>query len=438
MSTESPDLANKYDFSVIRTAVEKIQRGAESGLNGHLTSEAQELEDRFDKDRFVEWVGTIGESEMDGLEKAIDRESRRRHIRERKSRWSFFEGIEVDNSLDDGEGIESLITQLTTREASFYDTHFIFANRSLNLFHTDSIEGPLGRVKQEADSSSEAEEVFAEAVRARDEISDFYAAAAEDLAPIVGTSESAPKPRLIWFEDENHAVIEFWSLGKERTVFDGRSGSSIPYHERVLSAVRVHLEDGVLEVFDGKDTDIHRKTLIDRVSSLINDQEAKTDGGVAVAETENVLSRKIITEDVIIDIIDDVAQLVTLEGVGGDQADARLSAVGDRDVRKDRLHDMFSSRPLEIANLQMFVDDLNGRCEFVAPEEVEEAGITFDDDASRKDMKETIAEELDYDNLNHVTVSLNTENNTFRIDKERCTPSARQAVFHLATRSLDW
>lgn len=438
------ELAHTYDLKVIRSAVNKVKHGVESGLNGTLREKLSGLGDQFDRDELLAQIEDLDSNEFDDFRNSVDRQARRDFLEKRKSRWSYYEEFEYSKSETLEEQLRSLVTQITTKEAAYYDAHFKFSNSGCQLYHVEHMDGPLGKVRDQADDSRQAERIFASEVRDRDDIDDVYAEAAEGEASIVGNLVSAPRPRLIWFDNNDHVFIEFWSLGTQNTVFDGQNGYSFDYQERVRSAVRIHLNEGKMELFNGKDTKNHKNTLVHRIEDLMNPaaegaEKTATDGGKQETTADNVLRHNSITEDEIWDVMKEIGILVTMEGFGGRKADTRLSAVQNRDVRKDDTHDDLNddNRPIEISNIQMFVDDLNGRCELIDPEEVFDR-ISFDEDAKREDMKEQVAEEFDYDNIDHVTVSLNSDNNLFRIQKERCTPVTRRKLFDLATKGLSW
>lgn len=438
MISNQTTFSNTFDLRVIRSSVNKIQNGVEAGLNGHLREKLQQLDDNFSRDDLEQVVSDLDKSNFRDFERSVRREERLSTLHSNSSKLSYIENIDVDANSETSETIERVMEQMTTRETSYYNSHFKFSNSSLHLFKVEEFGGVFSNLLDQDYTVDQYNEEFANQVRERDDIDDLYAEAAEGLGPTVGNLESSPKPRLVWFEDHDHVLIEFWSLAGEDVVFDGQGGFSIEYNVRTRSAARIHLDTGIIEIFDGKDTEKHRQTLIDRIEQLCNPQRAETDGGQQVVNVENILRQQIISENDIWEIINSVGMLTTLESFSGHTADAKLSSVRNRDVRSDASHDdLKEDRPLERANVKLFFDDLDGVCEFIDPSDVSNQ-LTFDSDATQKDMKDEISDQMGYDNIDHVTVTLNEDNNKFRIQKENCSPSARKMVFHLVTNNLDW
>lgn len=438
MSPDPQEISHTYDLSVVRSSLSKIRKGVEQGLNGDLRERASELSDDFSREEFKDWLETLSEEETSDLQRAVSREHRRKTLYRRKSKLSYIGDIDIESNSNTNDLIESLVTQLTTREATYYDAHFKFANAGAYIYNTEVFEGVIKEIKDNATGAHSAKQIFVEEARDRDDLGKQYVRAAESLSPIAGQLETAPKPRLIYFEDENHLFIEYWSLGKEDQIFDGQEGYSIEYSPRVRSAARIHIDSGVVEVFDGKKKETHRNTLLDRIERLFNPERPVADGGTQTGRTDVILRGKSISEDDIWKVMDEVGMLTTLEGFGGRTADAKLSAVQNRDVTKDDTHDdLRDDRGLELANIKIFFDDLEGRRMFIDPEDVGQK-LKFDKDTTQSQMKDEIREEFGYTNIGHVTLTLNEDNNTIRIQKENCSPETRKTVFHLVTNTLGW
>ncbi|WP_226039076.1 hypothetical protein [Natrinema sp. DC36] len=438
MKSERDVFANTYDLSVLRSSANKISKGVEEGLNGSLREEIEALDALFSREEFKEWIDSLDEDLFQRLRRTVHREDRRMTLRNRSSKLSYIHNVDIDSGLKKDEKIEKLVQQLSSRETAYYDAHFEFASTSSYLYTIDGFEGVVGGIATDAAGPHDAEEKFAERARERDDIDETYASAAEGLAPIAGKLEKAPKPRVIKFEDEDHIFIEFWAVGTEDSIFDGQEGYSMNYNPRIRSAARMHLDTGMVEVFDGKKKEQHRKTLVDRLEKLCNGAKLVTDGGEQKTREINILREKTLSEDNIWDVMDSIGMLTTLEGFGGRTADAKLSAVHNRDVRKDDTHeDLRHDRNLELANIKLFFDDLEGIREFVKPSEIGEK-IEFEKEATQSEMKEEIGKMFDYKNIDHVTLTLNEDNNTFRVQKKNCSPATRQAVFHLVSEELGW
>jgi hypothetical protein len=425
---ESP--TELLDFRDIRAAIEDIKRNEEHGLDGDLVDMVQELGENPSRREVQRWFSDLNDEYKEKIGYSFSRYQKRHILNNNEHQLDY---ISIEST-----GIDTLSKKLTLTETSYYDSYFNFTNNSFTLLKLRNQDGLLFDVYEEAESAEDAENKFKQAIENRN-FGDAYKNTVGELpSPIVGNLDISPTPRFAVFEDLEHFYIEYWSLGEATEVFNGNEGTSFEYQPRRRSAARIHLDTGHVEVARDKNTQSHMDALKSSFSSLcIDEDETASDGGVQILESPTglITSYNVTSEDAT-EIIEDMGVITTYESFQGRNATITLSSVKARDVEEsfDSLDDIKENYPLQRAHIKILVEDLNSNMELIDPDQIE-SNYDFEEDVKIGDIKEEL-EEGGYDNVDHITIELNSNNNTMRINKKNCVPSARLELLHLLLDNL--
>jgi len=433
-ASEPAQIIDALDYRTIKQALNEIQQGA--GFAEDLRTSASELGDSPDRDEIKEWLSR----HQDYAEEVANAIA----INKQKSIIRSFEGKEkfVEETEQGERDPDDIISHLSLTDTVYYNSFFKFADMSTKVFSTEYRDGIFQRISSEADSAQEAKELFQDHISENEEIDDVYLQAANDVpAPLIGQVDFNPKPRIIKFEDDDHVYFEFWSMEGERSYYDVNKGDYITIDQRARTSVRVHLDTGIMEYVSSKSSEDHRRAVIDIiVDNFWTSDEVRTDGGLQALATGGELlhSPVTISDDDISDVKENVGLLSTLDGFRGGFTNVRLTSRNNSDVENDPDHQHFEdNRDYRLSHPQILLGERNGEYELLDRDEIS-GEITISPDMSAEEIVEEFAENSDYDDVHRFTVVLNTDNDTARIWKVRCSPSTRRLVFHLISDELGW
>lgn len=350
---------------------------------------------------------------------------------------NYLEYIDVNQADDDDR---SLVEVIDLFDAYYYDSFFGYTDHSTKLYSIDEPDGIFAEIADEAGSIDEAKTLFIEHCQDRDDIDEAYLAALDEVpAPLIGEIEHEARPRLVKFEDSNHLYIELWSIGDTFSKFDVNEGDYKTIESLARTVVRVHLDTGILEYTSDDTTKGHRQSVLTDLLELSN--QTSNPG----SDQATNYSEKIITDRHIRQIKENVGVLSTLDSFRGARANLRYSSVDDRNVETDPTHgNMERSRDYQKSHPRVLVGWADGRWELIKKDDlVDDSDIdldeaSFEEEDAVSNVIREIKEQGQYDRVRQFTIPMNSDKDTLRIWKKRCSPETRRTVFHLIAGELGW
>lgn len=349
---------------------------------------------------------------------------------------------EWENKLEHIEGtgdtLHVVADALNLREVCYYDSYFTYTNHTTRVYEASELGGVLGDIAEEAASATEAREMFTEFASEESDLDEAYAQAAEEIpAPLIGNVGDRTRPRVVEFEDENHLYVEYWSRGNSKDGFDISTGDYTKIQTAYRAVLRVDLETGLIET-TGDSSQKSNEGLVERFLSEFNGS--------------GEVSRVHIRGDDVRETKQNLALLTTLNEFVGEDAKLRFTRNNSGNVEADPVHDEAEeNRDYSRSNFQIIIGQQSNNWELVYPPEVmdeyvsEGAEAETDDEGNEFDVGAVLTamegeedERGDYDDAMNLTLGLNSEKATFRIQKKAMSPNTRRQVFGMLAENLDW
>lgn len=320
-----------------------------------------------------------------------------------------------------GMGTPVVADTLTLREVYYYDSFFNYTNRTTRVYRASNIGGILGEITDQADSTAAAREMFIEFCGEND-LDSAYVEAAEDVpAALIGDLEDGYRPRLVEFEDEHYLYIEYWKPGKTWSNFDIGTGDYEKINTLFRAVLRIDLETGLIETASDDSQQSNQK-LVERFLSEFNGSDTVSQihiRGADIRTTKN-----------------DLALLTTLNEFVGEDAKLRFTQNKSGNVEADPAHqDAEQTRDYSRSNFQIIIGRQNDDWGLVYPVDL---GYDDDDDVAVGEVLSEIEERDTYDDVKELTITLDSEKATFRIQKKKMSPKTRRDVFEMLVDELDW
>lgn len=343
----------------------------------------------------------------------------------------------IDVAADDET---SIIEALDLLEVYYYDSFFGYTDHAVRLYSIDELGGVFEDISEEAMSVAEAEEYFKSHCEGRDDIDDAYVDAVSEFpAALIGEVEHEVRPRLIQFEDVDHIYMELWSIGDTFTEFDINEGDYKKIETLARTIVRVHLDTGIIEYTSDDAKKSHRENVVTEVLECFNQS------GNPGSDQATNYSERIITDNHIRQVKENIGVLSTLDSFRGARANLRYSSVDERNVETDPTHsNMEDTRDYQKSHPRILVGRTNGEWELIEKEELVDNPDLDLDEASfeEEDAVSTVIREIreqgQYDEVRQFTIPMNSDKDTLRIWKKRCEPETRRTIFHLIGEELGW
>jgi len=349
---------------------------------------------------------------------------------------SYLEFISVNQ--DDEEA--SLTESIDLFDAYYYESFFGYTDHSTKLYSIDELGGVFADIADEAESITRAKELFRGHCQGRDDIDEAYLAALDDYpAPLIGEVEHQARPRLLKFEDPDHLYIEFWSIGDTFSKFDVNEGDYKQIESLARTVVRVHFDTGILEYTSDDTTKGHRENVL---ADLLDRFNQTSNPG---SDQATNYSEKIITDHHIRQVKNNIGVLSTLDSFRGARANLRYSSVDDRNVETDPTHsNMERSRDYQKSHPRILVGWNGGGWELIEKDDlVDDQDLdldeaSFEEEDAVSNVISEIREHGQYDRVRQFTIPMNSDKDTLRIWKKRCSPETRRTIFHLIADELGW
>jgi hypothetical protein len=335
----------------------------------------------------------------------------------------LLEDTHVKTDHIEGTGQDTVVIRdnLNLREAHYYSSFFQYADHASRTYKIEELGGVLAEIAESSNSASETEEML------RNHINDgdfdvAYAQALEEIpASIIGDLDETYRPRLVEAEDESTLHIEYWKPGKTWSTFDVETGDYEKIHTLYRAVVRVHLDSGLVET-SGDSSGRSNEALVRRFLNEFNDSDS--------------MSRIHIRGEHIREAKANLGLLTSLNEFVGEEAKVRLTRNQANNVEADPANEqMESERDYARSNFQMFIGENDGDWDLIYRVDLGE-DIAEEDDVNAGEVLKAL--EPDYDNVLPITLSLNSENSTFRIQKKSIDRSTRNQVFDLLAEQLGW
>ena len=360
--------------------------------------------------------------------------------------------VAKDRLLDDNESYlefiganqpedkESLAETLDLFDAYYYDSFFRYTDHSTKLYDIDELGGVFADIAEQAESTDEAKKLFVEHCDERDDIDEAYLAALDDYpAPLIGEIEYRARPRLLQFEDEDHLYLELWSIGDTFTRFDVNEGDYKKIESLARTVIRIHLDGGILEYTSDDSKKSHRKSVL---TDLLDQFNQTSNPG---SDQATNYGEKAITDRHIRQIKESIGVLSTLDSFRGGQANLRYSSVDDRNVETDPTHsNMERSRDYQKSHPRILIGwtgsgwDLIKKNSLVNDPNLGLDEASFEEEEAVSNVVRKIREQGQYGRVRQFTIPMNTDKDTLRIWKRRCSPETRRTIFHMIADELGW
>lgn len=316
-------------------------------------------------------------------------------------------------------GIEVLSDRLSLREVVYYESYFKYADHSANVYKISDVNGALASISQVGSK----EEVWDELESQIEDQADLneYGAAIRDLpAPLIGDVEDSYKPRVLQVESPDVIYLEFWKKGSKRGGFDVRTGDYKTIQGPYRAVLRIDFDNLTIEAVGDNSSNTHE----DLVRKFMVDFN-----GSASADLTHIHSTHIE------DARRDLAFIATLDEFLGD-AKLRFTTNETANVEADPAHGSAKgARDLGKSNFRVLMGE-NGTWERVYPREYPD--VDDEEEVSLNDLLTELEEESGYSDVLDVTIGMNSEKNSFRIQKKAIEPTTRKAVFDSLARQVGW
>lgn len=389
------------------------------------------LESTASREEIKEWVQAHPEQEEAFLQELIS--AAKDVLLDDNERYLKY--IDVNHN-DNGE--ETLLDNVI--DIYYYDSFFRYTDHSTKLYSIDELGGVFADIAREAKYIDEAKELFVEHVREQNDIDEAYLAALDDYpAPLIGEVEHQARPRLLKFEDVDHLYIELWSIGDTFSRFDVNEGDYKTIESLARTVVRVHFDTGILEYTSDDTTKGHRESVL---TNLLDQFNQTSNPG---SDQATNYSQRTITDPHIRQIKKNIGVLSTLDSFRGIQANLRYSSVKDRNVETAPTHsNMERSRDYQKSHPRILIGWTDGGWELIEKDDLvcdpdlDLDETSFEEEDAVSNVVQKIREQGQYDRVRQFTIPMNTDKDTLRIWKKRCSPETRRTIFHLIADELGW
>lgn len=319
-------------------------------------------------------------------------------------------------------GVPVIAESLTLREAYYYDSFFNYTDHTTRAFQVSKMGGILGEIADLVDSPAAARERFIEFCETEDELDSAYTEAAEDIpAALINDLDEGYRPRLVEFENDRYMYVEYWKPGKTWSDFDIQTGDYEKINTLYRAVLRIDLQTGLIET-TGDDSQQSNRNLVEKFLSEFN--ESTTVSRIHIRGGDIRTTKK------------DLALLTTLNEFVGEDAKLRFTRNKSGNVESDPAHkNAEKKRNYSRSNFQVIIGQQGDEWSLVYPVDL---GYDDDDDVSVGDVLSEFDEKDMYDDVMDLTITLDSEKATYRIQKKRMSPSTRCEVFELLADELNW
>ncbi|WP_126665157.1 hypothetical protein [Haloterrigena salifodinae] len=319
-------------------------------------------------------------------------------------------------------GAPVVAESLTLRKAYYYDSFFNYTDHTTRAFQVSEIGGILGEIADQVDSPAVAREKFIEFCETENELDPAYTEAADDIpAALINDLDEAYRPRLVEFENGRYMYVEYWKPGKTRSDFDIRTGDYEKINTLYRAVLRIDLQTGLIET-TGDDSQQSNRDLVERFLSEFNESTSVSRIHIRGADIRTTKR--------------DLALLTTLNEFIGEDAKLRFTRNKSGNVESDPAHnDAEKKRDYSRSNFQVIIGQQGDEWSLVYPVDL---GYDGDDDVSVGDILSEVNEQDRYDDVKDLTITLDSEKATYRIQKKKMSPSTRREVFELLADKLNW
>ncbi|WP_168191250.1 hypothetical protein [Haloprofundus sp. MHR1] len=325
----------------------------------------------------------------------------------------------VDNIENAGQGFHVVRDNLSLREIYYYDSYFQYTDHTSRVYLAQELGGLLGDM---AESDELSKDEFINFCEADDDLDDAYVQAVEDIpAPLIGDLDDTFRPRLIEFEDENHIYAEYWKTGKTKSDFDVTTGDYEKIRTVYRAVLRIDLRTGLIETA-GDSSQQKNKGLVQRFLSEFSGSDTVRRVEIRGADIRRTK--------------DHLALVTTLNEFIGDAAKVRFTRDQSGNVEADPAHaDVEGDRDYSRSNFQVIIGKEDGEWGLVYPIEIGEYGEEDEEIAIGEILD---AMDSDYEDTMSLTIGLNSEKATFRIQKKSMAPTTRRRILQMLADELDW
>ncbi|SEV98425.1 hypothetical protein [Natrinema salifodinae] len=333
--------------------------------------------------------------------------------------------VKHDSIEGTGQGIPVISDALTLAEVYYYDSYFQYTDHTARVYEAPDFGGVLRDIAEDADSPAAARNLFMEFCESED-VDPAYIEATEDVpAPLIDNTDDQFSPRLVKFEDANTIYLEYWKRGKTMSEFDVRTGDYEKIKTLYRAVVRVNLDTGLIETM-GDNSQQSNEQLVKRFLGEFSGSDTVRRINIRGPDIRRTKS--------------DLALLTSLNEFVGEEAKVRLTRNQSGNVEADPAHDqMESERDYSKTNFQIFIGETADGWELVYPRELGEEPDS-EDEVTTSDVLTAIDESsrIDYEDVKDLTITLDGEKSTYRIQKKDLAPSTREQVFDLLAEELGW
>ncbi|WP_373190217.1 hypothetical protein [Halolamina sp.] len=434
------DIVKIIDFRSISRAMGEIYAGFDSHADiGKIQQVIDDLDSDFNREDFKHWFS--------GLDSDVRKDIRNQLVRS-KMKFVIDDDIGNKNKYISGVSPKSaggIASQLSLNDVGYYSSFFKFADRTSSLHEISELNGVFRDIRDNAESTKEAEEIFISYVEEHDEVPELYALGAGDnVTPIIGDVGYSAQPRLVHFNDSNHLFIEYWKIGEEITRFDVNESDYRSIQTRSRTVARVHLDSNTIEYASNEDNDDLRSEILDEIVGLFAEDESNAipDGGVQDLRMD-LYDPINITDSDIEDVNKNIGVMSTLDTFHGVHTNTSIHSIDDKPTDRDRLHERLKKRGYIKSHPKLLLGVKDGQYELLDPERVDD--FKFEDENSEdeevptiQELVKQVEENSDYDKVIKFTIVLNAEDDTLRIWKSALPTEVRKMVFHEIADELEW
>lgn len=333
--------------------------------------------------------------------------------------------IKLGSIEDAGQGPTVIRDSLNLRQVCYYDSYFRFADRTTRAYKIPELGGVLQDIAENGESASEARDRFLNYCEST-ELDQAYSRAAEEFpAPLIGDIGDDFRPYVVEFENPDNLYVEYWQKGNKESLFDIQSGDYRQIQTRYRAALRVDLSTGIIQAA-GDSSQRSHEPLVERFLTEFNGSDQA--------------DRIYIQGSQIHDAKRNLALLTSLDEFLGDEAKLRFTRNQAENVEADPAHDQVNQqRENTKSNFQVFLGRTNNQWELVFPTEIDVATLESDEEITVNDIINAIdRSENSYESIMDLTLSLDSERSTYRIQKKAISPSTRRRAFQLLVDELNW
>ncbi|ELZ05372.1 hypothetical protein C482_02441 [Natrialba chahannaoensis JCM 10990] len=400
MSSENENLINALETRAIR--------------RGLQISGDEEVDPNWSRNEVLAYLDT-NPSKAPDLREDIIEGAKRFYLSRNHVKPNCIEGAGPET------GIEVLSDSLTLREASYYESYFKYADHTAHVYKITEFDGLLESLC-EADTKDEVQTELESQTEAQDDLEE-YAAALNDLpAPLIGNVEDSYKPRVVQAETSDVIYVEFWKKGSKSGGFDVRTGDYKTIQGPYRAVLRVDLDNQTIEAVGDNSSNTH-EGLVKRF--MIDFNESASFDFIHINSGEIEDARR------------DLAFIATLDEFLGD-AKLRFTVNESSNVEADPAHGSAKgTRDLGKSNFRVLMGE-NGTWERIVPREYPEIDEEDENELSLNDLLKDLQDDSGYHDVLDVTIGMNSEKNSYRIQKKAINPTTRKAVFDSLANQIGW